>query len=136
MLGGPLPRTYLTAGTSEPFFLENAIRWADALRGGGADVVMTERAGDHGDPFWEAEFPLMVAWAFPVKQVAVYPVPRCSATMPVDRFRQATSCQPACCISVASPAWSGQPRIDSARYSYATGLEETIRAIRGMAATR
>jgi len=65
VLGGPLPRTYLTAGTSEPFFLENATRWADALRGGGADVVMTERAGDHGDPFWEAEFPLMVAWAFP-----------------------------------------------------------------------
>jgi len=63
-LSGPLPRTYLTAGTSEPFFLENAIRWADALRAGGADVVMTERPGDHGDPFWEAEFPLMVAWAF------------------------------------------------------------------------
>jgi enterochelin esterase-like enzyme len=60
-----LPRTYLTAGTSEPFFLENAIRWADALRAGGGDVVLTERAGDHGDPFWEAEFPLMVAWAFP-----------------------------------------------------------------------
>ena len=59
-----LPRTYLTAGTSEPFFLENAIRWADALRAGGGDVVLTERAGDHGDPFWEAEFPLMVAWAF------------------------------------------------------------------------
>ena len=65
VLPSPLPRTYLTAGTAEPFFLENAIRWAGALRDGGADVVLTERAGDHGDPFWEAEFPLMVAWAFP-----------------------------------------------------------------------
>ena len=61
----PLPRCYLTAGTSEPFFLENARRWAEALGDAGADVVLTERDGDHGDPFWEAEFPLMVAWAFP-----------------------------------------------------------------------
>ncbi|WP_020386707.1 alpha/beta hydrolase [Kribbella catacumbae] len=59
----PLPRTYLVAGTLEPFFHENATRWADALRDG-ADVVMTERLGNHGDPFWAAEFPLMVAWAF------------------------------------------------------------------------
>ena len=61
---GSLPRTYLVAGTQEPFFLENATRWADALRAAGADVVMTERAGSHGDPFWSEEFPLMVAWAF------------------------------------------------------------------------
>jgi hypothetical protein len=27
-------------------------------------LTMTERPGDHGDPFWQAEFPLMVAWAF------------------------------------------------------------------------
>ena len=60
----PLPRTYLVAGTLEPWFLENATRWADALRDADADVVMTERAGNHGDPFWQAEFPLMVAWAF------------------------------------------------------------------------
>jgi enterochelin esterase-like enzyme len=60
----PLPRAYLVAGTLEPFFLENATRWADALRGAGADVVMTERAGSHGDAFWRDEFPLMVAWAF------------------------------------------------------------------------
>jgi enterochelin esterase-like enzyme len=60
----PLPRTYLVAGTLEPWFLENATRWADALRDADADVVMTERIGDHGDPFWQAEFPLMVAWAF------------------------------------------------------------------------
>ena len=59
-----LPRTYLVAGTQEPFFLENATRWAVALRNGGADVVMTERAGSHGDAFWRQEFPLMVAWAF------------------------------------------------------------------------
>jgi enterochelin esterase-like enzyme len=60
----PLPRTYLVGGTQEPWFLENAARWAEALRNADADVVLTERAGDHGDPFWQAEFPLMVAWAF------------------------------------------------------------------------
>ncbi len=59
-----LPRAYLVAGMQEPFFLENATRWADALRDAGADVVMTKRAGSHGDAFWKEEFPLMVAWAF------------------------------------------------------------------------
>ena len=59
-----LPRTYLVAGTVEPFFLENATRWADALRDAGAEVVMTERPGSHGDAFWQEEFALMVAWAF------------------------------------------------------------------------
>ncbi|HEY3766762.1 MAG TPA: alpha/beta hydrolase-fold protein [Gaiellales bacterium] len=61
---GPLPRVYLVAGTLEPFFHENATRWAEALRDAGADVVMTERAGSHGGAFWREEFPLMVAWAF------------------------------------------------------------------------
>jgi enterochelin esterase-like enzyme len=60
----PLPRTYLVAGTAEPFFHENATRWAQALRDAGGDVVITERVGTHGDPFWQEEFPLMVAWAF------------------------------------------------------------------------
>ena len=59
-----IPRTYLVAGTQEPFFLENATRWAAALRDAGADVVMKERAGAHGGAFWRNEFPLMVAWAF------------------------------------------------------------------------
>jgi enterochelin esterase-like enzyme len=59
-----LPRAYIVAGTLEPFFLENATRWADALRDAGTDVVMTERVGSHGDAFWREEFPLMVAWAF------------------------------------------------------------------------
>lgn len=59
-----LPRTYLVAGTQEPFFLANATRWATALRDAGADVILTERPGSHGDPFWQHEFPLMVAWAF------------------------------------------------------------------------
>ncbi len=59
-----LQRVYLVAGTREPFFRENAIRWADALRDAGADVVMTERYGSHGDAFWRAELPLMAAWAF------------------------------------------------------------------------
>jgi len=59
-----LPRTYLVAGTREPFFRENAIRWAAALRDAGGDVVMTERVGSHGGAFWREEFPLMVKWAF------------------------------------------------------------------------
>jgi enterochelin esterase-like enzyme len=59
-----LPRTYLVAGTREPFFRENAIRWADALRRARAEVVMTERVGSHGGAFWQTELPLMVAWAF------------------------------------------------------------------------
>jgi enterochelin esterase-like enzyme len=61
---GPLPRAYLLAGTEEPFFLENAMRWANALRDAGCDLVMAERAGTHGGPFWRAEFPKMVRWAF------------------------------------------------------------------------
>ena len=64
VMPSPLPRVYLVAGTLEPFFLQNATRWAVALRDAGADVVMTERVGSHGDAFWREEFPLMVAWAF------------------------------------------------------------------------
>jgi enterochelin esterase-like enzyme len=64
VMPGSLPRAYLVAGTLEPFFLQNATRWAEALRAAGADVVMTERAGSHGGAFWREEFPLMVAWAF------------------------------------------------------------------------
>jgi hypothetical protein len=59
-----LPRVYLVAGTDEQFFRENAVRWADALRSAGADVVTTERVGSHGGAFWGEEFPLMVVWAF------------------------------------------------------------------------
>ena len=64
VLPRPLSRTYLVAGTKEPFFLENADRWAAALRDAGADVVMVERAAGHADEMWRDEFPLMVAWAF------------------------------------------------------------------------
>ena len=66
VMPGSLPRAYLVAGTLEPFFRENATRWAVALRDAGADVVMTERVGTHGEAFWQREFPLMVAWAFGV----------------------------------------------------------------------
>lgn len=59
-----LPRTYLVAGTEEPFFLGNARKWSDALRDAGADVVMQERTGTHGGAFWREEFPRMVTWAF------------------------------------------------------------------------
>ncbi|HEY1914221.1 MAG TPA: alpha/beta hydrolase-fold protein [Streptosporangiaceae bacterium] len=64
VLPRPLPRAYLVAGTREPFFHQNATRWAQALRDAGADVVMTERPGSHGDPFWREELPLMLTWAF------------------------------------------------------------------------
>lgn len=64
VLPNPLPRTYLVAGTEEPFFLANAKRWADALRDACAEVVMKERTGSHGGAFWREEFPLMVSWAF------------------------------------------------------------------------
>ena len=63
-LPAPLPCAYFTGGLQEPWFLENAARWATALRNAGADVVLTEREGQHGDPFWRAEFPRMVKWAF------------------------------------------------------------------------
>ena len=59
-----LPRASLVAGTLEPFFRDNATRWATALRDAGAEVVMTERVGSHGERFWQEELPLMVAWAF------------------------------------------------------------------------
>ena len=59
-----IPRVYLVAGTLEPFFHDNATRWAAALRDAGADVVMSERVASHGDTLWRGEFPLMVAWAF------------------------------------------------------------------------
>ena len=64
VMPSPLPRAYFVAGRQEPFFLENARRWANALRDAGADVVMNERTGSHGGAFWREEFPLMVAWAF------------------------------------------------------------------------
>ncbi len=63
-LPGPLPRVYLVAGRQEQFFLDNASRWADALRNADADVAMMQRDGEHGGAFWGEEFPLMVAWAF------------------------------------------------------------------------
>ena len=44
-----LPRTYLVAGTLEPFFLDNATRWAVALREAGADV-RAERAEGVAQP--------------------------------------------------------------------------------------
>ena len=59
-----LPRVYLVAGTQEPFFLDNADRWATSLRRAGAEVVLEEREGSHGGAFWRAELPAMVAWAF------------------------------------------------------------------------
>jgi pimeloyl-ACP methyl ester carboxylesterase len=58
----PLPRVYLFGGTLEPFFLDNAARWAVALREAGAEVVMSERGVSHGAESWRDEFPLMLEW--------------------------------------------------------------------------
>ena len=58
------PRTYLVAGTGEPFFLENASRWAAALRDAGVDVVLKERPAGHDSRMWRQEFPSMISWAF------------------------------------------------------------------------
>ena len=60
----PLPRTYLVAGTLEPFFLDNAARWAAALRDAAAEVVMRQRVAGHDAAMWREEFPLMLKWAF------------------------------------------------------------------------
>jgi hypothetical protein len=64
VMAGSIRRAYFVAGTLEPFFRDNATRWAAALREAGADVVMSERVASHGDALWRGEFPLMVAWAF------------------------------------------------------------------------
>jgi enterochelin esterase-like enzyme len=64
IMPAPLPRTYLVAGTLEPFFLENAARWAAALRDAAVDLVMSERVAGHDATMWREELPLMLAWAF------------------------------------------------------------------------
>ncbi|NNC14038.1 esterase [Planctomonas sp. JC2975] len=66
-LSKPLPRFYFVAGRQEPFFLNNAERWATALRDAGADVTMTERDGTHGSQLWQQELPTMIAWAFTIR---------------------------------------------------------------------
>lgn len=60
----PPPRTYLVAGTLEPFFLDNATRWANALRDAGTEVILAERRSDHRPSLWRRELPRMVSWAF------------------------------------------------------------------------
>jgi enterochelin esterase-like enzyme len=59
-----LPRVCLFAGTQEPFFLDNATRWAVALGAADAEVAFRERDVSHGAKLWRTEFPSIVAWAF------------------------------------------------------------------------
>lgn len=59
-----VPRAYLVGGRQEPWFLDNASRWADALSATGAAVAIESREGEHGGQFWYDELPLMVSWAF------------------------------------------------------------------------
>ena len=56
LMPNPLPRFYLIGGKQEQWFLDHAIRWADALRAVGADIVIMERDGTHGGAFWGEEF--------------------------------------------------------------------------------
>ena len=64
VMPSPRPRVYLVAGDEEPFFADNATRWAAALGDVGAFVVDERRPGAHGGSFWAEEFPPMVEWAF------------------------------------------------------------------------
>ena len=59
-----MPPTYLVAGIQEPFFLENARRWANALSDKGNEVILAKRDAGHNDAMWRAELPKMVVWAF------------------------------------------------------------------------
>lgn len=59
-----MPPTYLVAGMQEPFFLDNALRWADALTVNGNEVIMEKREAGHDDLMWRKELPKMISWAF------------------------------------------------------------------------
>lgn len=59
-----MPSTYLVAGIQEPFFLENATRWATALQENGREVTLKERHAGHDETMWRAELPKMLTWAF------------------------------------------------------------------------
>lgn len=63
-LSSEASRTYLVSGTQEQWFLDNAVRWADALSEAGVDVVIEKRDGEHGGAFWYEDFPRMLKWAF------------------------------------------------------------------------
>lgn len=52
-----VPRAYLVGGRQEPWFLDNATRWADAFSAVGAEVAIESREGEHGGQFWVDEFP-------------------------------------------------------------------------------
>ena len=55
-ISSPAPRSRSFSTTPAP--------GRTALRDAGTEVVMAERIGSHGDPFWRDELPLMLAWAF------------------------------------------------------------------------
>jgi hypothetical protein len=59
-------------------------------------------------------------------------VPRWIATVPQARVRNVTPSQPAARILSATSWRAGHWRIDSARYTYAAGFEETRRASAGI----
>ena len=59
-----LPRCYFVGGSEEPWFFDNARRWAVALEAAGAEVVLRECEGGHGG-LWHEAFPHMVSWAWP-----------------------------------------------------------------------
>jgi hypothetical protein len=59
------------AGKREPFFLDNAVRWAAALHDAAADVVMIQRPAGHDAEMWQREFPLMIQWVFGRSSVGI-----------------------------------------------------------------
>ena len=61
------------------------VRVSHGLRDAGADVVMKERPGSHGDAFWQEEFPLMVAWAPTTTQPKIVPNPNRECTMSLPK---------------------------------------------------
>ena len=68
-LSKKFPRTFLLAGTEEPFFEKNAKIWYQALQRAGVDVEMVTKEGKHESAFWQNEFRSMVEWAFDSKRM-------------------------------------------------------------------
>ena len=63
-LQSPLPRAYFVAGTEEPFFLENASRWAAAWRAVGSGHRHAGARRVAWRPVLAPGASAMVAWAF------------------------------------------------------------------------
>ena len=119
VLPSPLPRTYLVAGTREPFFRDNARRWAAALRAAGSEAIMTERDGSHGGPFLAARVPshagvgLRTTATEPSEPTSDSPRwSRLKPARPADRTSRPCIFAPRCggtsdsCVTEKEPPWA------------------------------